>query len=68
MLLPSISKDSRTQVMGTAQWGLWEGLWSLEGHQEKVTGRTAPLLREKEDQRLSMKMRKERAIQTDGPA
>lgn len=54
--------------MGTAQWGLWEGLWSLEGHQEKVTGRTAPLLREKEDQRLSMKMGKERAIQTDGPA
>lgn len=51
--------------MGTAQWGLWEGLWSLKGRQERVTRRTAPLLCEKEDQRLGMKMRRERAIQTD---
>lgn len=43
-------------------------MWSLEESQERVTGRTAPLLPEKEDKRLGMKRRKERAVQTDGTA
>lgn len=43
-------------------------MWSLEESQGRVTGRTVPLLHEKEDQRLSMKRRKERAIKTGGTA